>query len=160
MRIAASSWGLPADVRPDIRLSPLSLALLTALLLMALAPLGYVGGGWDDRHYLEAARCAAANGFCLPEDHWARRFTLVVPTGLAAALFGETRQALWLAPAAYSLAAVTFFTLTVQRCYGRRAASISASCSPRCRCFPSACWTLASIPRNSPSSARRPTLCA
>ena len=92
---------------------------------MALAPLGYVGGGWDDRHYLEAARCAAANGFCLPEDHWARRFTLVVPAGLAAALFGETRQALWLVPAAYSLAAVTFFTLTVQRCYGRRAASIS-----------------------------------
>ena len=101
------------------------LPLAAALVLMALAPVGYVGGGWDDQHYLEAARCAAREGFCLPENHWARRFTLVVPTGLMLSIFGESRQTLWLVPAAYSLAAVALFTLTVQRCYGRATALLS-----------------------------------
>lgn len=100
-------------------------ALAAALVLMALAPVGYVGGGWDDRHYLEAARCAAVEVFCMPQDHWARRFTLVMPSGLVLALFGESRQTLWAVPAAYSLAAVAMFTVTVQRCCGRQAALIS-----------------------------------
>lgn len=107
------------------QVSPLAVALVAALTMVVLAPVGYVGGGWDDRHYLEAAQCAASNGFCMPDDHWGRRFPLVIPAGLALAVFGESRQALWAAPLLYSFASVAFFTLTVQRTFGRRPALIA-----------------------------------
>jgi len=92
---------------------------------MALNPVGYVGGGWDDWYYLDAARCAAEHGFCLPGDHWARRFTLVAPLGWSIALLGETRFVLWIVPAAYSLVALALLVSIVARQFGRPSALVA-----------------------------------
>ncbi len=96
-----------------------------ALILMALNPVGYVGGGWDDWYYLDAARCAAEHGYCPPGDHWARRFTLVAPLGWSIALLGESRPVLWIVPAAYSLAALALLVSIVARQFGRPAALVA-----------------------------------
>ena len=85
---------------------PYLVVAAVALALMALNPVGYVGGGWDDWYYLQAARCAAEHGYCTPTEHWALRFTVVAPLGWSMALLGESREALWVVPAAYSLAAL------------------------------------------------------
>ncbi|HTU10110.1 MAG TPA: glycosyltransferase family 39 protein [Allosphingosinicella sp.] len=98
---------------------------LLALVLMALDPVGYVGGGWDDWYYLDAARCWAEHGYCLPGDHWARRVTLVAPLAGSIALFGESRAVLWLVPAAYSLAALALLVAVVARPFGRPAALLA-----------------------------------
>ena len=67
-------------------------ALLVALI--AVNPIGYVGGGWDDWHYVSAARCWAENGPCLPLDHWAGRWPVFAPTALMFELFGVSRLTL------------------------------------------------------------------
>lgn len=97
---------------------PYLAVVAAALLLMLLNPVGYVGGGWDDYYYLQAARCAAEYVYCLPAEHWARRFTFVAPLGWSIALLGDSRQALWLVPAAFSLAALTLLVAIVRRAFG------------------------------------------
>ena len=64
-----------------------AVALLFALVLPN--PVGYVGGGGDDWYYVQAARCVAAHGWCVPDTHWAARWPLVAPMGLALRLFGD-----------------------------------------------------------------------
>ncbi len=124
VELAADSASLAFRWR-SARIPPVAVALAAALTLVVLAPVGYVGGAWDDIHYLEAARCTAAHGFCVPDDHWGRRFPLVAPVGFVLALFGESRQALWVVPLVYSLAAVMLLTATVQRTFGQSAALIA-----------------------------------
>jgi hypothetical protein len=104
---------------------PYLVVAAAALVLMAANPVGYVGGGWDDYYYLQAARCAADHGFCLPAEHWARRFTLVAPLGWSIALLGDSRQALWLVPAGYGLAALALLVLIVRRAFGPVAALLA-----------------------------------
>lgn len=99
---------------------------IAALLVAALVnPLGYRGGGADDWHYLEAARCAAAHGLCPPIDHWWARLPLVMPMGGSIALGGESRLTVALVPFAYALVALTCFTLLVHRHFGRGAAMVA-----------------------------------
>jgi hypothetical protein len=133
-----------------------AVALAAALTLVVLAPVGYVGGAWDDIHYLEAARCTAEHGFCVPDDHWGRRFPLVAPVGFVLALFGESRQALWVVPLVYSLAAVTLLTATVQRTFGQSAALIAGFLFAVTPVFSERILHLASTLRNSRFSQRPP----
>lgn len=114
----------PIRLAPDV-VPPALPALLLALFLAAANPIGYLGGGADDWHYLQAARCAAEHGFCLPIDHWWRRITLVLPTGAVIALLGESRPALWLVPSLYSVAAIVLLADIADRAFGRRAAFIA-----------------------------------
>lgn len=63
-----------------------------ALLVAALAinPVGYVGGGYDDWHYLQAARCWLSGSDCLPQDHWQGRWPIVSAVAGSIALIGES----------------------------------------------------------------------
>jgi 4-amino-4-deoxy-L-arabinose transferase-like glycosyltransferase len=80
------------------RLAPLALLLL-ALGALAIAPIGYVGGGADDTNYLEASRCWVAAGHpCLPHSHWATRWPAIAPMALFTGLFGESRMTVGLGP--------------------------------------------------------------
>lgn len=100
-------------------------ALALAAALNALHPVGYVGGGFDDYHYLSAARCIAEQGWCMPGDHWARRFPLVLPMALAIRLFGESRETLWAVPALATALAIWLFVGVVARAFGARAAMVA-----------------------------------
>lgn len=110
--------GLPAQY-------PLLAVLALTLLLALLVRAPYVGGDGDEYHYLVAARCAAEHGFCLPIDHWWRRYPIVLPVAGALRLFGEGQGSLMLAPLVYGLAAVGLFTTLVQRQFGRSEALLA-----------------------------------
>jgi len=85
----------------------LALAALAAVVVAAaINPVGFIGGGQDDGRYLEAARCWAAQGPCLPRNHWDGRWPVFAPISLAIRLFGESRFAVQLWPAICSFAAV------------------------------------------------------
>jgi 4-amino-4-deoxy-L-arabinose transferase-like glycosyltransferase len=92
--------------------------LAVATLLVALNPRLYTGGGGDDWYYLQAARCAAIHGVCLPDSHWAARFPLIVPMGLALRWFGEHELSVALVPLCYLAAALLLFVRLADRCYG------------------------------------------
>lgn len=107
------------------RLAPALAVILLATLLIALNPVVFVGGGNDDFHYLQAARCFAENGFCVAPDHWWSRLPLVAPLGASIALFGASRASLAIVPFAYSLAAILLFVAMMQRQFGRVPATIA-----------------------------------
>lgn len=102
----------------------LPVAIAVVLLLM-LNPLGYTGGGRDDWHYLEAARCIAAKGWCVPSDHWSARWPLVLPMGGVLALVGESRWSVSLVPIAYGTAALFLLVSLVERHVGRTQALLA-----------------------------------
>jgi 4-amino-4-deoxy-L-arabinose transferase-like glycosyltransferase len=116
---ALSRWGW--------RVPPASAAALLALLVaLAVNHAGYRGGGADDWHYLEAARCAAAqHGLCMPESHWWARFPLVAPMAALLALGGESRLTVGLVPLLYAALALLLFTLLVERRFGRAEAIVA-----------------------------------
>ncbi|MBY0519792.1 MAG: hypothetical protein K2P79_05130 [Sphingomonas sp.] len=62
-----------------------ALPVVMLIVVKLVNPIGYTGGGGGDWHYLEAARCAAAHGPCLPQSHWWARFSLVLPMAAAIA---------------------------------------------------------------------------
>jgi 4-amino-4-deoxy-L-arabinose transferase-like glycosyltransferase len=94
---------------------PLALLLILAL----VRPRFFIGGGGDDWHYLEAARCAVQHGICLPVDHWSARFPLVLPMALSLAGLGESEWTVGLAPMLYAAAALILFVANVERRFGR-----------------------------------------
>jgi 4-amino-4-deoxy-L-arabinose transferase-like glycosyltransferase len=118
-----ASWRLPAGA-----LRPAPLLLLLAIPVLAALPSGYQGGGGDDWHYLQAARCWNASGgwltsgACLPADHWQARWPLIAPMALAIGLLGESRASVQLVPLLYALAALLLFASLVERLFGRAAA--------------------------------------
>lgn len=126
--MASSSFPLEAQrVRPwplADRIPAAAPVLCLALLLTWLRPIGYVGGDADDWHYLQAIRCAAEHGYCLPSNHWWQRFPIVAPSALASALLGESARTLWVVPAFYAAAAILLFVALVERQFGRAAALI------------------------------------
>lgn len=103
---------------PDPRL--VAVALLLALVLPN--PAGYVGAGGDDFFYVQAARCVAAHGWCLPDTHWAARWPIVAPMGAVFAVLGDGRWQAGVAPFAYSLMAVLLLVRLVDDAWGRAAA--------------------------------------
>jgi 4-amino-4-deoxy-L-arabinose transferase-like glycosyltransferase len=116
-------WPVPAGA-----LRPAPLLLLLAIPVLAALPSGYQGGGGDDWHYLEAARCWNASGgwltggACLPADHWQARWPLIAPMALAIGWFGESRASIQLVPLLYALGALLLFASVVERLFGRGAA--------------------------------------
>ncbi len=103
-------------------------ALAAVALLLALVlpnPVGYVGGGGDEYYYVQAARCAAAHGWCLPDTHWATRWPLIAPMGLVFATLGDGWWQSTIVPIAYSLLAVFLFCRLVERVAGQRAAMLA-----------------------------------
>ena len=88
--------------RRTSRIWPAALAATIVLILLA-NPVGFVGGGWDDWQYLNAARCWAEHGPCLPRDHWQGRWPVIAPLAAAIAMFGETRLTVGLPSLAYAL---------------------------------------------------------
>ncbi|MHA6717946.1 glycosyltransferase family 39 protein [Sphingomonas sp. RS6] len=99
--------------------------LALAAVIVALGPRLYTGGGGDDWYYLQAARCAAANGICLPDSHWAARFPLIVPMGLVLRWFGEQELSVALVPFCYLAAALLLFVQLIERLHDARTASIA-----------------------------------
>lgn len=120
-----AAFARPGAAAPLPAWAPLAAAFLLALAVASLDPTVYIGGGYDDWHYLDAARCVAAHGFCLARDHWQSRLPLVLPVGGAIALFGEGKAALGLVPALYATAALALFVTLVQRQFGRLEALIA-----------------------------------
>lgn len=116
------SLPVPKPVFPTCALP----ALLVALVLCLLNPETYTGGGADDARYLDAARCIAAHGYCVPADHWASRLPLVLPTGAIIWLLGESRMALAFVPLAYAVGALLLFADIVSRLAGERGAAVAA----------------------------------
>ena len=114
--------------RLDVRmLLPAALAVSLALAIASINPVGYIGGGSDDWQYLEAARCAVREGFCVPHSHWAARLPLVLPTAAVLSVLGESRAHIMLVPIAYGLAAIVLFVSVVQRAAGRMAAALGGA---------------------------------
>lgn len=104
---------------------PVLVAVALLLVLVLPNPAGYVGAAGDDFHYVQAARCAAAASWCLPETHWAVRWPLVAPMGLVFRFFGDGWWQSTIVPLAYSLLAVVLFVRLVERTCGPRAAMLA-----------------------------------
>jgi len=107
-------------------LSPVLLALVMLSFVIVLVPVGYVGAGGDDWHYVEAARCAANHVYCLPGNHWGTRWPLVLPMGLVFRWFGDGELQSMAVPLAYSIAACTLLVAIVRRTCGVGAALVGA----------------------------------
>jgi len=113
-----------------LELPPASAWLLPVIALLALTfvnPIGYMGGGGDDWHYLQGARCAVREGLCLPQTHWEARLPLVLPMSLAMRLLGENAASVQLVPLLYALAGLVLFSLNVRRLFGTTAAAIAGA---------------------------------
>ena len=104
----------------------LAALVVLGLLLAALFPAGYVGGGADDGRYLEAVRCVVSQGYCIPANHWAARLPLVLPASAAVWLLGESRATLMLVPLLYAIGSLVLFALLVRRTAGERASLIGS----------------------------------
>jgi hypothetical protein len=112
--------------RQWITRAPVSaLLIILALCIVALNPIGYIGGGGDDWHYLNAAECWASNGPCLPHDHWSARWPLVAPLAAAISTFGESRISVSLVPIGYAILSLILFAHLLVRLFGRTAALLA-----------------------------------
>ena len=129
--VAAIGGRQEAAAARAARLPAWAVPLALLLLVILINPRGYVGGGGDDWHYLEAARCAAEHGICLPADHWAARFPLILPMGAALAAFGESEWPVALVPLLYAIAAILLFTANVERRFGASAAALAGAALAR-----------------------------
>lgn len=100
-------------------------ALLLLILIRLARPGGYIGGGGDDWYYLEAARCIAHQGLCVPTTHWASRIPVVGPIGGVLALAGESAWTVAIVPLAYAAASIVLLAANVARRFGRPAAMLA-----------------------------------
>jgi hypothetical protein len=114
----------PATTRASRSLAPLPVALLLLFAIILPNPTGYVGGGGDDWFYVEAARCVARQGWCVPETHWAARWPLVAPMGASFALFGDSLLTSMIVPFVYAVVAVAAFVQLLELTSGRTAALV------------------------------------
>lgn len=103
------------------------IAALAALgLILALNPVGYLGGGLDDWRYLEAARCWVANGPCLPDNHWSGRWPLVAAMAASIAAFGEARLTVGLPSLLYAVGCIGLLASIGNRLFGAPVGPIAA----------------------------------
>ena len=119
---------MPARLAPGRR-GVLGIWLWPLMLLLAvgtLDPIGYSGFG-DEPLYLQAARCIAAHGYCLPDTHWAARFPLVAPVGWSLRMLGEGYGAVMVAPLLYAAAAILLLIANMRYRFGARAAGIAGA---------------------------------
>jgi hypothetical protein len=103
------------------------IALIAAFALMMLInPSGFIGGGQDDWHYLQFARCLREHGLCLPHDHWEARWPVVAPIAFFTRILGESRLSVSIAPAIASLCALILLALIGNRLFRRPVGWIAA----------------------------------
>lgn len=102
--------------------------LLSAAVVVTLAinPVGFIGGRWDDYQYLAAARCWVEHGPCLPRDHWQGRWPLIAPLAAIIGLLGESRLTLALIPSAAYLACLALIVACGNRLFGHSVGWIAA----------------------------------
>lgn len=86
--------------------------ILAIVFILAVNPVGFMGGAWDDWQYLNAARCWVEYGPCLPNDHWQGRWPVIAPLASSIALLGETRFSIGL-PFAVILLAILWLVAKV-----------------------------------------------
>ena len=103
----------------------LCLAIAIAVTI-AINPIGFMGGGWDDWHYLDAARCWREYGPCLAHNHWQGRWPVIAPLAAVTALLGESRLTVGLAPLAFSIACLILIARLGNRLAGRPAGFVAA----------------------------------
>jgi hypothetical protein len=94
--------------------------------MMLINPSGFIGGGQDDWHYLQAARCLREHGLCLPHDHWEARWPVVGPIAFFTRILGESRFSVSIAPAIASFGAVVLLALIGNRLLRRPVGWIAA----------------------------------
>jgi hypothetical protein len=97
-----------------------ALLLTATLVALAISPGGFVGGGGDDGRYLEAARCWADRGLCLPDNHWSGRWPVFAPVALLINLFGESRAVVQIWPFICGAGAVMLLAYVGDRLFGPR----------------------------------------
>lgn len=122
----------PATLAPGARGGSGTLAAhvlllcLFALIVVAVNPRGYAGGGWDDGRYLAAMVAWAEHGPVLGANHWSLRWPLVLPGAALIRLFGLDQFVLMIPGIAawLGLALVNYWGL--RRAAGERAAFIGA----------------------------------
>jgi hypothetical protein len=111
---------------PDAALpNPIWVAVALLFALVLPNPVGYVGGGGDDWYYVEAARCAVAHGWCVPDTHWATRWPLIAPMAGVFALLGDGEWQSMVVPFSYGLMAVVLFTRMVELLWDRPVALVA-----------------------------------
>lgn len=93
--------------------------LLAVVAVIAINPIGYIGGGMDDWQYLRAARCWREFGPCLPYDHWQARWPVIAPIAALTSLFGENRWSVGLAALVPGIVSLILLTLIGNRLTGR-----------------------------------------
>lgn len=108
------------------RLLPMVPFLLIAMLI-AINPVGFIGGDADDLQYLEAARCWVSQGPCLPSDHWQGRWPIIAPLAAVIALLGEGRWTIAMPTLAASLLCLALVQRIARDMFGRTAAIVAAS---------------------------------
>jgi 4-amino-4-deoxy-L-arabinose transferase-like glycosyltransferase len=99
--------------------------ILLAVLLIALNPLGFFGGNWDDGRYLDSVRAWADHGPVLGTNHWSLRWPLILPTTLSTHIFGVTRAGLMVVPLCYFAALIVFNFWAVRRAFGVNVAAMA-----------------------------------
>jgi len=104
---------------------PAAIVLLFSL-LVAFNPVGFRGGGGDDWQYLQAARCWAEHGPCVPRDHWWGRWPLIATMGGLLALLGESRTTLALVPLGATLGCGAIVVHLGNRLFGAPAGWLAA----------------------------------
>jgi 4-amino-4-deoxy-L-arabinose transferase-like glycosyltransferase len=110
-----------------VRLAPLWVVLIAAAALL-VAPIGYVGAGADDTHYLNAARCwVAAGSPCVPDSHWASRWPAIAPMVVFTAFFGESRLTVGLGPLAAWTACIALVAALGRAWFDRATGCIAAA---------------------------------
>jgi 4-amino-4-deoxy-L-arabinose transferase-like glycosyltransferase len=96
-------------------------------LIVAINPLGFFGGHWDDGRYLDSAVRWATTGPELGSTHWALRWPVVLPAAGLVWLSGLTRAALML-PSLLTFATLILFNFwAARRAFGIAGATIAAA---------------------------------
>jgi len=101
----------------------LIIALVTASLTAAW--IGYQGWGWDDAHYVRAAKMWATSPPYVGQTHWELRLGFVLPLAAAVKLFGYNEPALVLVPVLFYLALLIVTYVFAQRLLGTARAYVS-----------------------------------
>ena len=101
--------------------------LLLAAVVIAVNPIGYLGGGADDFQYLQAARCWVEHGPCLPDSPWSGRWPVIAPVAVVLGTLGESRATAAIAPALWWIGAIVALGILGERLFGRRAGLLAAS---------------------------------
>ena len=111
----------------DARLA-FALAAAFALFCIFINPVGYVGAGADDEHYLAAARCWIEQGLpCRPPNHWWTRWPAFAPVALSTALLGESRFTVSIGPFVYWTASMAAIGMLGTLWFNARAGALAVA---------------------------------